>query len=105
MELETAVRLGSNIVQLIWVDGTYNMVAVQELAKYGRTSGVKFGPVDFVAYAKAFGAHGMTISSADEIAPTLKKAFDVPGPVVIAMPVDYRDNPKLFDARSAQLIV
>jgi acetolactate synthase I/II/III large subunit len=44
MELETAVRLKLNLVHMIWIDGTYDMVAVQEHAKYKRTSGVNFGP-------------------------------------------------------------
>src|SRR5207253_3655371 len=46
MELETAVRLQSHLVHMIWIDGSYDMVAVQEARKYGRTSGVQFGPVD-----------------------------------------------------------
>lgn len=39
MELETAVRLKLNLVHMVWIDGTYDMVAVQEQAKYKRTSG------------------------------------------------------------------
>ena len=39
MELETAVRLKANIVHMVWIDGTYDMVAVQEKLKYGRPSG------------------------------------------------------------------
>ncbi|WP_339561130.1 thiamine pyrophosphate-dependent enzyme, partial [Pseudomonas sp. EA_65y_Pfl1_P113] len=39
MELETAVRLKSNLVHMIWIDGSYNMVAAQEELKYGRHSG------------------------------------------------------------------
>ena len=58
MELETAVRLKANLVHMVWVDGTYDMVAVQEKAKYGRTSGIDFGPIDYVKYAEAFGATG-----------------------------------------------
>ena len=46
MELETAVRLKLNLVHMVWIDGTYDMVAVQEQSKYKRTSGVSFGPVD-----------------------------------------------------------
>ena len=46
MELETAVRLQSHLVHMIWIDGTYDMVAVQERQKYGRSSGTDFGPVD-----------------------------------------------------------
>jgi acetolactate synthase-1/2/3 large subunit len=97
MELETAVRLKANIVHMIWIDGTYDMVAVQEIQKYGRKSGVDFGSYDPVKYAEAFGATGMMIETADDIAPVLKRAFDTPGPVVVGVRVDYRDNHKLFE--------
>jgi acetolactate synthase-1/2/3 large subunit len=96
-ELETAVRLNSHLVHMIWTDGHYDMVGVQERIKYGRTSGVDLGPVDYVKYAQAFGATGLQIRAPDEIAPTLKKAFDTPGPVLIEVPVDYRENFKLFE--------
>jgi acetolactate synthase-1/2/3 large subunit len=43
MELETAVRLKCNLVHLVWIDGSYDMVGIQEMAKYGRLSGVAFG--------------------------------------------------------------
>jgi acetolactate synthase-1/2/3 large subunit len=97
MELETAVRLKLNLVHMVWIDGTYDMVAVQEQAKYKRTSGVHFGPVDVVKYAQAFGACGYMIHSPDEIGPVLRKAFEVPGPVLIGIHVDYRDNHLLFE--------
>jgi acetolactate synthase I/II/III large subunit len=97
MELETAVRLQSHLVHMIWIDGTYDMVGVQEAAKYGRRSGVDLGPVDYVKYAEAFGATGLMIRTADEIVPVLKKAFTVPGPVLVGVHVDYRDNHRLFE--------
>jgi acetolactate synthase-1/2/3 large subunit len=97
MELETAVRLKCNLVHLIWIDGSYDMVGFQEIAKYGRVSGIEFGPVDIVRFAESFGAHGIMIESADQIAPVLRKAFDTPGPVVIGVPVDYRDNYTLME--------
>jgi acetolactate synthase-1/2/3 large subunit len=97
MELETAVRLKSNIVHVIWVDNMYNMVEIQEVQKYERRSGVEFGPIDFKAYAEAFGAAGFAVNSADELRSTLRKAMEVEGPAVVAIPVDYSDNPKLMD--------
>ncbi len=57
-ELETAVRLKCNLVHLVWIDGAYDMVRFQEVARYGRASGVEFGPVDVVPFAEAFGAKG-----------------------------------------------
>ena len=97
MELETAARLKSNLVHMVWIDGTYDMVAVQEQAKYGRTSGVQFGPVDVVGYAESLGAVGLMIRTPDEIARVLRKAFEIAGPVVIGVHVDYSDNHKLFE--------
>jgi acetolactate synthase-1/2/3 large subunit len=74
------------------------MVRTQEVQKYGRSSGIEFGPVDVVKYAEAFGAKGMMIRSPDEITPVLKGALDYrDGPVVIGVHVDYSDNHKLFE--------
>jgi acetolactate synthase-1/2/3 large subunit len=105
MELETAVRLKLNLVHMIWIDGTYDMVAVQERAKYKRTSGVDFGPVDVVKYAEAFGAKGLFINSPDEIGQQLRKAFEMPGPVLIGINVDYRDNHLLFEKVHKHLLI
>jgi acetolactate synthase I/II/III large subunit len=96
-ELETAVRLKSHLVHMIWIDGHYDMVGTQERVKYGRTSGVDFGPIDYVKYAEAFGATAFQIGNPDQIVPTLKKAFDASGPVLIGVHVDYRDNARLFE--------
>lgn len=97
-ELETAVRLKCRFVHLVWTDGFYNMVKIQQEPKYGRSTAVEFGPVDVVKYAEAFGAAGMRINAPGEIAPTLRQAFEAPGPVLIDVPVDYRDNAQLFES-------
>jgi acetolactate synthase-1/2/3 large subunit len=97
VELETAVRLKCNLVHLVWIDGTYDMVRFQEVAKYGRASGVEFGPVDVVTFAESFGAKGLMIRKPDEIATTLNRALALDGPVVVGIPVDYRDNHRLME--------
>jgi acetolactate synthase-1/2/3 large subunit len=104
MELETAVRLRCNLVHLIWIDGSYDMVRFQEIAKYGRSSGVDFGPLDFVKLAESFGASGLKVERPDQIAPTLKKALETSGPVVVAIPVDYRDNHRLMEILRPNLL-
>lgn len=96
MELETAVRLGVNLLHIIWVDEAYNMVAIQEEKKYHRTSGIQFGPIDFKAYADAFGAKGFAVTYAETLESTLRAAMDVQGPAVVAVPVDYSDNALLM---------
>ncbi|EPD1596189.1 acetolactate synthase AlsS [Yersinia enterocolitica] len=97
MELETAVRLKSNLLHIIWVDNGYNMVEIQEQKKYHRSSGVSFGPIDFKMYAESFGAKGFAVESADELTVKLHQAMDTQGPAVIAIPVDYSDNYRLME--------
>ena len=94
-ELETAVRRKLNIVHLIWNDGRYNMVEFQEEMKYGHSSGVDFGPVDFVKYADAFGAKGLRVTKPSELEKVLKEAFATKGPVIVDIPIDYKDNQAL----------
>jgi acetolactate synthase-1/2/3 large subunit len=91
------VRLKCNLVHLVWIDGGYDMVRFQEVAKYGRASGVDFGPVDVVRFAEAFGARGLRIDTPDEITPKLKQALALDGPVLVGIPVDYRDNHLLME--------
>ncbi|KXT76447.1 acetolactate synthase AlsS [Streptococcus sp. DD12] len=94
-ELETAVRLKLPIVHLIWNDGKYNMVEFQAEKKYGRAAGVSFGPVDFVTYAESFGAKGYRVHTKDEFETVLAKAMaesQTSGPVLIDIPIDYKDN-------------
>ncbi|PIA86159.1 acetolactate synthase AlsS [Streptococcus parauberis] len=96
-ELEVAVRLNLPIVHIIWNDGRYNMVEFQEEMKYGRSSGVQLGDVDFVKYAEAFGAKGYRADSAEAFKDILAKAIaeSINGPVLIDIPIDYKDNVKL----------
>ncbi|AND79579.1 acetolactate synthase AlsS [Streptococcus pantholopis] len=96
-ELETAVRLQLPIIHIIWNDGSYNMVAFQEEMKYGRSSGVDLGSVDFVKYAESFGAKGYRAKSKKDFEELFRQALSdsKSGPVLIDVPIDYKDNIKL----------
>ncbi|WP_205029888.1 acetolactate synthase AlsS [Streptococcus porcinus] len=96
-ELEVAVRLKLPIVHIIWNDGRYNMVEFQEEMKYGRSAGVQLGNVDFVKYAEAFGAKGYRVDSKQEFNERLAQAIKESehGPVLIDIPIDYKDNGRL----------
>ncbi|UTC10494.1 acetolactate synthase AlsS [Latilactobacillus curvatus] len=97
-DLETAVRLNLNIVHIIWNDGYYDMVKFQEEMKYGESAAVKFGPVDFVQYAESFGATGLRVEKAADLGKVLDQAFAIDGPVLVDVPVDYKDNQLLGQA-------
>ena len=94
-DLETAVRLGLNIVHIIWNDGNYDMVKFQEEMKYGDSAAVKFGPIDFVKYAESFGAKGYRVEKAADLNKVLDQAFKEQGPTIVDVPVDYSFNQTL----------
>jgi len=105
VELETAVRLKCSFVHVIWKDGAYDMVGFQEVLKYGRTSGVDFGPVDNVKFAEAMGATGFHVERPEAFAPTLRKAMEISGPVIIEVPVDYSHNRELGQQVRSEAII
>ncbi len=95
MDLETAVRLKANITVFILRDGSYNMVGFQQVNQYGRDSGVHFGNPDLVKYAASFGAVAFRVSAPSELRGIMRKALELPGLVVVDVPVDYSRNTEL----------
>ena len=71
------------------------MVEFQEEMKYKRSAGVEFGPVDYVKYAESFGAKGLRVTNQEELEVALKEGYATEGPVLIDIPVNYKDNIKL----------
>jgi len=95
-ELETAKRIGCRFVHLIWNSHSYDMVAFQEQAHYGRTSGVQLGDYDIVGFAEAFGCKGYRISAADQLGDVLREALQQTVPVLVDIPIDYSQNTMLM---------
>ena len=58
--------------------------------------GMTFGNPDFVAYAKAYGAKGSRVESADGLAPALEAAFQQGGVHIVNVPVDYSENTRVL---------
>ncbi|KAK4443520.1 putative acetolactate synthase [Podospora aff. communis PSN243] len=95
-ELVTAVQQGCDITHFIWNDGSYNMVEFQEVNKYGRSSGVELGGVDFKKYAESMGAKGVTVSSSVELEAAMRDALTWKGVVVVDVTIDYSQNGELM---------
>lgn len=94
-EIETALRLKTPIVILIWNDSAYGLIEWKQMNQFGRKSHIDFENPDFVKYAESFGAKGYRISKGEELLPTLKKALKDKTVSVIDCPVDYSENLKL----------
>jgi len=96
-EIETAMRMKTPIVILIWNDSEYGLITWHQLRHFGRPAYIDFKNPDFVKYAESFGAKGYRVTKTEDLVPTLKKAFDDNTVVIVDCPVDYRENMKLTE--------
>ncbi len=94
-ELETALRIGTPFVTLIFNDSNYGLIKWKQLDQYGKSCYVDFTNPDFVKFAESFNAKGYRIEKAEDLIPTLKEAFKQKVPAIIDCRVDYDENVKL----------
>lgn len=94
-EFETAHRLGTNFVTLIFNDHSYGLIKWKQDMQYGHHEYVDFTNPDFVKFAESMGAIGYRIEKTEDLYPTLQKAFKQDKPVIIDCPIDYGENMKL----------
>jgi acetolactate synthase I/II/III large subunit len=88
-ELETAVRLRTPVVNLVWENGQFGSIAWKQDQKFGRHFDVDFGNPDFVKLADAFGMPAWRCTSAGELRQRLVDALALDLPSLIVVPIDY----------------
>ncbi|MEN1928535.1 acetolactate synthase large subunit [Luteimonas sp. MJ250] len=102
-ELETAVRLGLDLVVLLLRDDAYGMIKWKQAHEDYPNFGMDLGNPDFVKYAESYGARGHRPASADEFLPLLQKALASPGIDLIDVPIDYSGDDWLLNEEIPQL--
>jgi acetolactate synthase-1/2/3 large subunit len=95
-DLETAIRLGLNLVVLIIEDHAYGMIRWKQAGMGFEDFGLTFANPDFVAYAEAYGAKGTRVAATDQFLPTLEAAFAGGGVHLVIVPVDYTENKRVL---------
>ena len=95
-ELETAGRLGLNLVVLILNDASYGMIRWKQDGMGFEDYGLTFNNPDFVQYAESYGLKGHHVSSTEEFTPLLESCFKDGGVHVVNLPVDYSENKKVL---------
>ncbi|MGI8845334.1 MAG: acetolactate synthase large subunit, partial [Thermoleophilaceae bacterium] len=88
-ELETAMRLKTPIVNVIWENEQYGSIVWKQDKKFGNHFGVDFTNPDFVKLAEAFGLPAWRCASADEFGERLDEALELDLPSLIVLPIDY----------------
>jgi len=88
-ELETAVRLKTPIVNVVWENRQYGSIVWKQDNKFGRHFGVDFANPDFVKLADAFGMPAWRCESIEDFGRHLRQALTLDLPSLIVLPIDY----------------
>jgi acetolactate synthase I/II/III large subunit len=88
-ELATAVQEELPVVVLVVNNAMYGTIRMHQERHYpGRVVGTDLRNPDFVAYARAFGAHGALVERSEDFPAALDEALECGRPAVIELRVD-----------------
>jgi acetolactate synthase-1/2/3 large subunit len=103
-ELETAVRLRTPVVNVIWENGEFGSIAWKQDKKFGRHFDVGFGNPDFVKLAESFGMPAWRCGSAQDLAPRLREALALDVPSLFVVPIDYKVDVAISEQLGAETV-
>jgi acetolactate synthase-1/2/3 large subunit len=96
-ELETAARLRTPVVNVVWEDQALSAIVTKQEAQFGRSFGTSFRATDFVALAHAFGVPAWRCASPGDFGRHVEHALTLDTPSVVVLPVDYAVHPDVTD--------
>ncbi len=96
-ELETAVRMGLDLVVIILNDSAYGMIKWKQEGVGFDNFGLDFKNPDFIQYAKSFGATGYRAESHEHFVEILETSLSKKGVHIIDLPVDYTLNHSILN--------
>jgi acetolactate synthase-1/2/3 large subunit len=88
-ELETAMRLKTAVVNVVWENRQFGSIVWKQDKKFGEHFGVDFTNPDFVKLAESFGMPAWRCEAVDDFARQLRHALTLDVPSLIVMPIDY----------------
>jgi acetolactate synthase-1/2/3 large subunit len=88
-ELETAVRLRTPFVSVVWENGQYGSIVWKQDKRFGRHFGTDFGNPDFVTLAESFGMPAWRCGSVEDFQDRLRQALALDVPSLLVLPIDY----------------
>ncbi len=91
-EMETARRLNSNVVVMVWEDGGYGLIIWKQENQFNSSTDLAFGNPDWLQLAQSLGWQGHRVERSVELRDTLEQAFQQGGPALVVIPIDYREN-------------
>ena len=96
-EVETAVRMGLDLVVIILTDNAYGMIKWKQEGEGFENFGLDFSNPDFIKYAESFGAAGYKAESHEHFESILDTALNSKGVHIIDLPIDYSLNHSILN--------
>jgi acetolactate synthase-1/2/3 large subunit len=88
-ELSTAMQYGANVVVLVINNGMYGTIRMHQERNYpGRVIATDLCNPDFVAYARAYGAHAALVERTEEFAAAFDAALGAGKPALLELRTD-----------------
>ncbi|MBV9214400.1 MAG: acetolactate synthase large subunit [Actinobacteria bacterium] len=103
-ELETAVRLRTPFVSVVWENRQFGSIVWKQDKRFGRHFGTDFTNPDFVKLAEAFGMPAWRCESVDDFGERLRGALALDVPSLIVVPIDYSLDVAISEELGAETV-
>jgi acetolactate synthase-1/2/3 large subunit len=103
-ELETAKRLRTATVNIVWENKQFGSIVWKQEKRFGRHFGTDFENPDFVQLAESFGLPAWRATSVDDFCRRLGHALTLDVPSLIVVPVDYSLDVALSEAVGTETV-
>src|SRR5215211_3069144 len=103
-ELETAGRLGTGFVNVVWENHQFGSIVWKQDKKFGEHFGTDFTNPDFVKLAEGFGVPAWRCESADDFGERLREALELDTASVIVLPIDYSLDVAISEELGAETV-
>jgi acetolactate synthase I/II/III large subunit len=100
-ELETAVRLRTPIVNVVWENRQFGSIVWKQDTKFGEHFGTDFTNPDFVKLAEAFGMPAWRPEGVEGVGEALRAALAADRPSLVVVPIDYSEDVALTEELGA----
>ncbi|MFP5361737.1 MAG: acetolactate synthase large subunit [Thermoleophilia bacterium] len=105
-ELETAMRLGTAFVTVVWEDRGFGSIACKQRERFaGAHFGTEFTNPDLVRLAESFGMPAWRCDSAPDFGPRLRHALGLDVPSLIVLPIDYSVDIAISDELASETVI
>jgi acetolactate synthase I/II/III large subunit len=103
-ELETAMRLRTAFVNVIWENRQYGSIVWKQEKRFGRSYGTDFTNPDFVGLAESFGLPAWRCESVADYRDRLRHALTLDVPSLLVVPVDYSPDIAIAEELGAETV-